>query len=85
MKVWKYKSVKGDNKLMNSKRLWFKFRNILIFTLLMNIVFIFSIVDIRSIYYVIISAALVLFYLYINIKPLKVGKLSRRLSIMISG
>lgn len=71
---------------MNSKRLWYKFRNVIIFTLLTNIVVIFSIVDIKSIYYyLIITVPLALFYLYINIQPLKVGKLSRRLSIMISG
>ena len=54
---------------MNSKRLWYKFRNVIIFTLLTNIVVIFSIVDIKSIYYyLIITVPLALFYLYINNK-----------------
>lgn len=70
---------------MNIKGLWFKARNTAVFLLLMNILLLFSLMNIGIMYYGIGTALLILYYLYINIMPIKLKKLSRRLRIMVSG
>lgn len=62
-----------------------RFRNILVFILLMNMVFIFNSEKIKNIYSIIGTALLGIFYLYINIIPRKEKVLGKRLKIMVGG
>lgn len=66
-------------------KVWTRLRNLIIFITLMNGLLIADLLPLSSIYYVIGILVLVIIYLYINISPMKVEKLSRRLRIMISG
>ncbi|NLK94852.1 MAG: triacylglycerol lipase, partial [Clostridiales bacterium] len=68
------------------KGLIVRFRNILLFTILMNIVFIFNLEFIKDKYLIIGTIFLSIFYLYINILPRKEKKLdATRLKIMVGG
>lgn len=69
---------------MKDKRLYFRIRNILIFILLMNSMLIFNFVHIKALYYV-MCIIFFLLYLYINIIPLRIKKLNKRVCIMVSG
>lgn len=62
-----------------------RFRNILVFILLMNIVFIFNSEKIKNIYSIIGTILLGILYLYINIIPRKEKVLGKRLKIMVGG
>ena len=69
---------------MNDKRIYFRIRNIIIFTLLMNMILIFNIMKTKILYYI-IGIIVLLLYLYINIIPLRLKKLNKRVCIMVSG
>lgn len=69
---------------MNDKRIYFRIRNIIIFTLLMNMIFIFNIMKTKILCYI-IGIIVLLLYLYINIIPLRLKKLNKRVCIMVSG
>ena len=62
-----------------------RFRNILVFILLMNMVFIFNSEKINNIYSIIGTILLGILYLYINIIPRKEKVLGKRLKIMVGG
>lgn len=70
---------------MNDNRLFFRIRNILILLLLMNSIIIFDFMKTNILYYVIGIIASLLLYLYINIIPLRIKKLNKRVCIMVSG
>ena len=70
---------------MKDKRLYFRIRNILIFILLMNSILIFNFVHMKVLYYVMGIISFLLLYLYINIIPLRIKKLNKRVCIMVSG
>ena len=62
-----------------------RFRNILVFILLMNMLFIFNSEKIKNIYCIIGTILLGILYLYINIIPKKEKVLGKRLKIMVRG
>ncbi|MDD6795362.1 MAG: triacylglycerol lipase [Clostridiaceae bacterium] len=69
----------------NVRRILFRFRNILVFILLMNLFLIKEVSEINSVFFVLGTICFVSFYLLINIKPLKTEKLNKRLNIMMGG
>lgn len=70
---------------MNSKKFYFRFRNILIFFIFMNIFAILNFTKISGVYCAAVTVLLIILYIYINIRPFKERKLNRRLRIMVSG
>ncbi len=73
------------NKFMNDRRLYFKIRNIIVFILLMNSILIFNFMNSKITFYIIGIILLIFLYLYINIFPLRIKKLNKRVCIMVSG
>lgn len=69
----------------NDKKYFYRIRNLIILTFLMNIVLCFNTIDIHKAYLIILTIIFSILYLCMNVMPLKERELNRRLKVMISG